>query len=59
MNHTLVDLDEMIKDGVITQEQSKDYAYLYKSGLFCAKTTLRLYICSAYDSDYMFKKVKG
>ena len=59
MNYTLADLDDLIKDDVITRKQAKDYVYLYRSGLFCAKTTLRLYICTAYDSDYMFKKVKG
>lgn len=59
MNYTLADLDEMIKDDIITRKQAKDYAYLYKSKLFCARTTLRLYICTAYDSDYMFNRVKG
>lgn len=58
MNYTLADLDDLIKDEIITRKQARDYDYLYKSGLFCAKTTLRLYICNAYDSDYMFKKVK-
>lgn len=59
MNYTLADLDDMIKDEIITHKQAEDYTYLYKSKLFCAKTTLRLYICNAYESDYMFKKVKG
>lgn len=59
MNYTLADLDDMIKDDIITHKQARDYAYLYTSDLFCTKTTLRLYICNTYDSDYMFKKVKG